>query len=143
MHVGIVAACLPTLKPMFAQFFGQLSTYAFSRDRTGRSAGRSQPFRSKGYMKQGDSLSQGQDSFAMKSIGGASQVQSSRIVAEGQGYGNETYRASVMRTSSRRWRRQNQTGDSDENILGHCDAGQPGVPSGMVIVRTTEVDVTS
>ncbi|KAF2437350.1 hypothetical protein P171DRAFT_373490 [Karstenula rhodostoma CBS 690.94] len=63
MNVGIIAANLPTLKPLVARFFTSLRTIAGSY---GSRAGRSTlatPYKSTGYMKHGEG-----QSFAMSSL---------------------------------------------------------------------------
>ena len=66
MHVGIIAACLPTMKPLFANFFGQMRSLATKGRTTGSNGLNSTPFRSNGYMKQ-DDMRPG-NSFAMKNM---------------------------------------------------------------------------
>ncbi|KAG9194707.1 hypothetical protein G6011_04742 [Alternaria panax] len=66
MHIGIIAACLPTMKPLFANFFGQVRSLATKGRTTGSNGLNSTPFRSNGYMKHND-MRPG-DSFAMKNM---------------------------------------------------------------------------
>lgn len=140
MHVGIIAACLPTLKPLFAQFFGQISNYAFSRDRTGRSANTNTPFRSTGYMKHSDS--QFSDSVALKEVNNGSQMYSGNPDEGGQNaaHNSNVYQVGISRSGSKHWRTQSAAGESDDSILAHDDSRTPA--RGMVILRTTEVNVT-
>jgi hypothetical protein len=134
MHIGILAACLPTLKPLFASFFGQIRT--FTKGRTTGSNGVSTPFRSNGYVKQNDAG----NSFAMKNMSEGSQSQLRSPYDEDVILGKESY--SVTTNGGRRDRRHSRAGDSDESILSHDHRRSNGMPRGMAIVRTTEVSVT-
>lgn len=121
MNVGIIAACLPTLKPLFANFFGQIR--ALTSGSVGRSAGLSGPFKSSGYLKQNDRSDGG--SYAMNNFSvDASMSKEGAVI-----YGGPNNR-------DRRW---SKAAESDESILPH----QGAAPKGKVIVRTTEVNVSS
>ena len=68
MNTGIIAACLPTLKPLAADFFGVVSALT-SGDRYGSRYASNGPSRvnaSKGYLKQQDRS--GTQSFAMGNV---------------------------------------------------------------------------
>jgi hypothetical protein len=136
MHIGILAACLPTLKPLFASFFGQIRT--FTKGRTTGSNGISTPFKSSGYVRHND----GRDlnSFAMKNLSEGSQSQHRSPYDEDFMLGKETY--VVTSNGGRRTRRQSAAGDSDESILSHSHRRSDGLARGLAIVRTTEVSVT-
>lgn len=131
MNIGITAANLPTLKPLFASFFGHIKslTNGSNGRTTGRSAGYA--FRgSSGYLKQSDFgvESPATASFALSNLSGNAE----------KGY----------RVKSWDRRRQSQAGESDESILRECGVGVGRgegigrVPSGRVIVKTTEVNVS-
>ncbi|KAL1603523.1 hypothetical protein SLS60_005111 [Paraconiothyrium brasiliense] len=64
MNVGITAANLPTLKPLFARFFTSLRTMAGSYGSRGGHSTLNTPYKSTGYFKQED---QG-NSFALSSL---------------------------------------------------------------------------
>ncbi|KAF1838094.1 hypothetical protein BDW02DRAFT_51514 [Decorospora gaudefroyi] len=143
MHVGIIAACLPTLKPLFANFFGQVRAYTKGRT-TGSGGINSAPFRSNGYVKQND----GRKNFAMKNMSEGSQSTGGRDpYAEDVVLGKDTYTVEAGRGGIGRVR--SQGGESDESILSHeaprdraRDRESASVPRGMAIVRTTVVDVS-
>ncbi|KAH7395060.1 hypothetical protein DE146DRAFT_633419 [Phaeosphaeria sp. MPI-PUGE-AT-0046c] len=135
MHIGILAACLPTLKPLFATFFGQIRT--FTKGRSNGSNGISTPFKSSGYVKQDDAY--GNSSFALKDMSDGSQSQPRSPYDEDVVLGKDLY--TVKTNVGRRARRQSDAGESDESILGHGNRRSDGL-RGMAIVRTTEVSVT-
>jgi hypothetical protein len=136
MHIGILAACLPTLKPLFASFFGSIRT--LTKGRTTGSGGISTPFKSNGYVKHDDTRHQ--NSFAMKNLSESSQSQPRSPYDEDVVLGKESY--NVTANGGRRNRRQSCAGESDESILGHDNRRSDGLARGMAIVRTTEVSVT-
>jgi hypothetical protein len=143
MHIGIIAACLPTLKPLFANFFGQLRSLTGGRT-TGSGGVNSAPFRSNGYMRHDDR----QNNFAMKNMSEGSQSTGRDPYAEDAMLGKKTYTVEAGRGPGRgggHGRVRSQTGESDESILSH-EGPQGGerrnVPRGMTIVRTTEVNVS-
>jgi hypothetical protein len=115
MHIGILAACLPTLKPLFASFFGQIRTFT-----KGRTTGSNTPFKGSGYVRHTDG-----NSFALKNL--------SSPYDEDVMLGKESYIS-----GGRRARRQSGAGESDESILEHGKRGS----NGLAIVKTTEVSVT-
>lgn len=135
MHIGILAACLPTLKPLFATFFGQIRT--FTKGRSNGSNGISAPFKSNGYVKQDDAY--GSSSFAMKDMSDGSPSQPRSQYDEDVVLGKDLY--TVTTNVGRRARRHSDAGDSDETILGRDNRRSDGL-RGMAIVRTTEVSVT-
>jgi hypothetical protein len=144
MHVGIIASCLPTLKPLFASFFGQISHITKGRT-TGSGGINSTPFRSNGYMKHNDRGNH----FAMKNMSEGSQSTGRDPYAEDAVLGKETYTAEAGRgmRNSGLSRSKSQAGESDESILSH-DGPETGgmrrsaIPRGMTIVRTTEVNIS-
>jgi hypothetical protein len=136
MHVGILAACLPTLKPLFASFFGQIRT--LTKGRTTGSNGISAPFKSNGYVKQNDGVRS--NSFAMKNMSEGSQSQPRSQYDEDVVLGKEMY--TVTSNGGRKGPRRSRAGGSDESILGHEHRRSDGLARGMGIVRTTEVSVT-
>jgi len=134
MHVGIIAACLPTMKPLFANFFGQMRSLATK----GRTTGNSTPFRSNGYMRHND-MRPG-DSFAMRNMsGGARDPYSEDTVL-----GKDTYTVEASRGRALS-RPKSLAGESDDSILEHeVNTGERRsvLPRGMTIVRTTEVNIS-
>ncbi|KAI4622900.1 uncharacterized protein J4E87_005993 [Alternaria ethzedia] len=134
MHVGIIAACLPTMKPLFANFFGQMRSLATK----GRTTGNSTPFRSNGYMRHND-MRPG-DSFAMRNMsGGARDPYSEDTVL-----GKDTYTCEASRGRALS-RPKSLAGESDDSILEHeVNTGERRsvLPRGMTIVRTTEVNIS-
>ena len=91
-------------------------------------------------MKYGDSRTQ--DSILLKAVTGKSNTQS-RIDEAGWAQDSEVYKVGVTRSGSRRWRKeQSPAGENDGSILAHDKSGEGPMPPGMVIVRTTEVNVT-
>ncbi|KAF2829246.1 hypothetical protein CC86DRAFT_464898 [Ophiobolus disseminans] len=133
MHVGIIAACLPTLKPLFANFFDSIRT--FTKGRSTGSNAISAPFQSHGYIKHNDA--QGQNSFAMKNMSEGSQSQPRSPYDEEDVLAKGTY--SVTTSGGRRDRRQSRSGESDESILSHDRPA--GLTRGRGIVKTSEVEV--
>ncbi|PSN73976.1 hypothetical protein BS50DRAFT_670466 [Corynespora cassiicola Philippines] len=129
MNVGIMAACLPTLKPLFANFFGHIR--AMTSGSQGRSTGLSKPYNSNGYFRQNEPTDR---SFALKEINSslASTAQQGAYSAESPTvYGGSNWES----------RRQSKGGESDESILPL--QGAPHLqPKGRVIIRTTEVNVS-
>lgn len=141
MHIGILAACLPTLKPLFASFFGSIRT--FTKGRTNGSHNISTPFKSSGYVKQDDTY--GNSSFALKDMSDttSSPSQPRSPYDEDVVLGKEMYTVTTNVTNvGRRTRRQSGAGESDESILGHHEQRRSDGLRGMAIVRTTEVSVT-
>ena len=87
MHVGIIAACLPTLKPLFATFFGQIRTTTRGH---ATSSGISAPFKSNGYIQHRDNAP-GSSNFAMTNLSEGSQTRSGDPYDENIMLGKETY----------------------------------------------------
>ncbi|KAJ4288002.1 hypothetical protein N0V90_012018 [Kalmusia sp. IMI 367209] len=122
MNIGITAANLPTLKPLFATFFTSLRTMASYGSRNNRSA-LSTPYKATGYLKQTDDTlaSPGTTSFAMSSLS--------------------------KKSGDKEWaKRGSQGGESDESILRDMVVREGGggvarMPSGRIL-RTTEVNIT-
>ncbi|KAF1934748.1 hypothetical protein EJ02DRAFT_167359 [Clathrospora elynae] len=139
MHVGILAACLPTLKSLFAGFFGQISSFTKGRTTGSRGIHRG-PFRSNGYMKH--SNKQGQSHFAMKNLSDGSQSTGRDPYSEDAVLGKETYTAEAGR--GRIGRPTSQAGESNESILSHDGSAEQrrSVPRGVAVVRTTEVNIS-
>ncbi|RYN50891.1 hypothetical protein AA0118_g6774 [Alternaria tenuissima] len=142
MHVGIIAACLPTMKPLFANFFGQMRSLATKGRTTGSNGLNSTPFRSNGYMKQ-DDMRPG-NSFAMKNMSENSSSTGRDPYTEDAVLGKDTYHAEAGRGMGMS-RPRSQAGESDESILDH-EVGRGNrrsvLPRGMTIVRTTEVNIS-
>ena len=140
MHVGIIAACLPTLKPLFANFFGQIRTFTKGRTSRTNGSGISTPFKSNGYVKHPDD--QGQGSFAMKNFSEGSQSRSRDPYEEDAVLGKDTsYSAEAGR--GRLGRVRSQAGESDESILSHDGPRtRSSLARGMTIIKTTEVNVS-
>lgn len=134
MHVGISAACLPALKPLFANFFGQMRN--LTRSRT-IGSGISTPFRSNGYIQHRDAGIK--SSFAMKNISDGSKSSSRDPYDEDVILGRETYK---VEAKGRLSRMRNQAGESDESILGYNLPNRGSHGQGLTIVKTTEVNIT-
>jgi hypothetical protein len=68
MNVGILAACLPTLRPIAANSFGTVSAFKSSNRHPSRyqTAGPSRPYVSNGYIRQSESS--GTHSYAMEDM---------------------------------------------------------------------------
>ncbi|OAL54457.1 hypothetical protein IQ07DRAFT_558600 [Pyrenochaeta sp. DS3sAY3a] len=145
MHVGIIAACLPTLKPLFANFFGQLRTLTKGRTsgNTGGNSGISTPFKSNGYVKQEDSRNG--NSYALKNMSEGSASRSRDPYGDDVLLGKETYNVNAAGGGGRLGRVRSQAGESDESILSHdgpAVGARSSLARGMTIVRTTEVNVS-
>ena len=143
MHVGIIAACLPTMKPLFANFFGQVRSIA-TRGRTGGSTGlNSTPFRSKGYVKQSEQHTE--NSFVMKNRSDGSNHSTTRDpYAEDVVFGKDSYTVQAGRGRTDFSRMESQDRESDDSIesLQVGCANRRTVPRGLTIVKTTEVAIS-
>lgn len=127
MNVGIIAACLPTLKPLAADFFGAVSALT-SGGRYGQGSkpgtnGGSRPFVSNGYLKQQERSATA--SYAMGEMRGSA----------GRSHPDSPYDEDFKEgTITYVKRRGSQSGQSDESVLPlHRTHGG--------ILRTTEVEV--
>ena len=118
MNVGIIAACLPTLKPLAANFFGAVSALT-SGERYGSRYGNahSRPHVSNGYLKQPERS--GNQSYAMGDMK-ADNTPTGTVSPFDEGFTDSSAR------------RGSSAGDSDESILRH----------GKGIMRTTEVRIS-
>jgi hypothetical protein len=142
MHVGIIAACLPTMKPLFANFFGQVRSLATKGRTTGSNGINSTHFRSNGYMKHND-MRPGH-SFAMKNMSENSTSTGRDPYTEEAVLGKETYHVEAGRGRAMS-RPRSPAGESDESILDHevgTGERRSVLPRGMTIVRTTEVNIS-
>lgn len=130
MNIGITAANLPTLKPLFANFFSNLRALSAYGSRTARS-GRTTPYKATGYLKQSDAgFSHAENSFAMSNLSRSAGGGSRGVAGEEE----KTWASSSLS------KRGSQSGESDETILReHGMMGRGRSTKG--IVRTTEVDV--
>ncbi|KAF3044530.1 hypothetical protein E8E11_008868 [Didymella keratinophila] len=166
MNVGIIAANLPTLKPLFANFFGHMRTLTKGRSTGSRSTPLSGPFKSNGYYRQNDSSTGGEGSgsgragtmggsYAMRDIsaGSADEPQKKDSYDEILVLGKESYVVDVGRS-----RRQSTTRGSNESSLGqeHVAPISPngplsptplsprgqGLARNLTILKTTEVRVS-
>lgn len=155
MNVGIIAANLPTLKPLFANFFGHMRTLTKGRSTGSRSGpGLSGPFQSSGYYKHDDrhTGTGGQSSYAMRDISGATESKKKDSYDEILVLGKESYGVDVGRS-----RTHSAAGASDESELVHERSKSPAWPlsplgplspsSGgpgrnFTITKTTEVRVS-
>ena len=143
MNVGIIAANLPTLKPLFANFFGHVRTFTKGRSTGSRSGpGISGPFKSNGYYRQDDrhTGTGGQSSYAMRDISAETETKKKDSYDEILVLGKESYGVDVGRS----WR-QSTAGASDENILTHEAPLSPrsvGLGRNLTILKTTEVRVS-
>ena len=127
MNVGITAANLPTLKPLFARWFtGLRTTLSGYGSRVNRSA-LSTPYRSSGYLKQEDAT----NSFALSSLSKKS---------TGDSYGKEwTKRGTRAMEESDEciWRLEHHSGP------GKRDFGRKeSTRNAGGIMRTTDVVIT-
>ncbi|KAL1652991.1 hypothetical protein SLS61_004612 [Didymella pomorum] len=159
MNVGIIAANLPTLKPLFANFFGHMRTLTKGRSTGSRSTPLSGPFKSNGYYRQNDSSTGERSgtmggSYAMRDISaGSNEPQKKDSYDEILVLGKESYGVDGGRI-----RRQSRTRGSDESSLGR-EHDVPTSPNGplsatplsprgqglarnLTIVKTTEVRVS-
>jgi hypothetical protein len=124
MNVGIIAACLPTLKPLASNFYGAVSALT-SGERYGSRYGsghltndRTRPYVSDGYMKHNERS--GTHSYPMDDM----RKPGSPFEPQDFAGGATAYGTSKRRGSS--------AADSDESIL----------PQQKGIMRTTEVRVS-
>lgn len=162
MNVGIIAANLPTLKPLFANFFGHMRTFTKGRS-SNQSHPLSGPFKSNGYYRQNDSNPgersgtegtgiTGQSSYAMRDISTDTTSKKKDSYDEILVLGKESYGVDVGRS-----RRQSTTRGSDESILAHKAPLSPhgplspagplnprsqGLGRNLTILKTTEVRVS-
>jgi hypothetical protein len=125
MNVGIIAACLPTLKPLAAGFFGAVSALT-SGERygsRGHTTGRFRPQASGGYLKQSEgSGTQSYDMDHLKRITARTTPESPYM---------EDYSGRTV-TYKAHGRKESLAGQSDESVL----------PLQKGIIKTTEVEVT-
>jgi len=144
MHVGIIAACLPTIKPLFASFFGQVRSIATKGRTAGSNGLNSTPFRSNGYVKQSEHHHS--SGFAMKNMSEASQSTGRDQYAEDVVLGKDMYTVEAGRGRDEYGRARDLARESDESVLSHeagCGPRRSSMlPRGLTIVRTTEVDVS-
>lgn len=166
MNVGIIAANLPTLKPLFASFFGHMRTLTKGRSTGSRSTPLSGPFKSNGYYRQNDSSAGdrersgdrpgiGGGSYAMRdmSSGSADEPKKKDSYDEILVLGKESYGVDMGRS----WG-QSVTRGSEESSLGR-EQDAPTSPHGplsptplsprshglgrnLTILKTTEVRVS-
>lgn len=147
MDVGIIAANLPTLKPLFANFFGHMRTLTKGRSTGSRSGpGLSGPFKSSGYFRQNDSHGHtghgGQSGYAMHDISASTEWKKKNSYDEILVLGKESY---GIDTGVGRSRKQSADGASDESILAHerpLSPGGRGLGRNLMILKTTEVRVS-
>ncbi|KAF2855767.1 hypothetical protein T440DRAFT_513858 [Plenodomus tracheiphilus IPT5] len=130
MHIGIIAACLPTIKPLFANFSSSIRTLTKGRSTNSlgpSKSGISTPFKSSGYVKQSEHHSRGQDDFALEEFG--ERRRGRDLYGEDVGLGKE----------GGEWRVEGGGGSETGSEVG---GGRRSVARGMTIVRTTEVNVS-
>ena len=149
MDVGIIAANLPTLKPLFANFFGHMRTLTKGRSTASRSGpGHSGPFASNGYHRHEGShtRSRTQNSYAMRDISMDKEAKKKDSYDEILVLGKENYGTEVGES-----RRRSVAGASDESILPHevpmsptdqVNARSGGLGRNLTILKTTEVRVS-
>ncbi|EDU41946.1 conserved hypothetical protein [Pyrenophora tritici-repentis Pt-1C-BFP] len=141
MYVGIIAACLPTLKPLFASTFGQMRSLATRGRSNSSNVIGNTPFRSNGYVKQSDSRSR--TSYALKNMSERSQSTAPDPYGEDAVWGKDTYTVEASRGRNGTLACvRSQSEESEESILeqeGVVHGARMSVPMGMMIVRTTEV----
>jgi hypothetical protein len=116
MNVGIIAGCLPTLKPLATDFFGAVS--AFTYGSRGHTIRRSRPQASSGYLRQSEPSERPLYSLDDLKAGPAKENR------EIHRTGTVVYKA--------HGRRKSAVGTSDESIL----------PLQKGIIRTTEVEIS-
>lgn len=124
MNVGIIAACLPTLKPLVSSFYGVVSAIT-SGERYGSRYGsrhgtnvRSRPYVSNGYLKQLDR--DGTHLYVMGEMKSSGARTTAEIPLEKQSFAEGAERHS------------NSAAERDESIL----------PQHNGIMRTTEVRIS-
>ncbi|KAF9694315.1 hypothetical protein EKO04_007413 [Ascochyta lentis] len=147
MNVGIIAANLPTLKPIFANFFGHMRTFTRGVRSTGSRSGPglSAPFKSNGYFRQDDrntnyTGSGGQASYAMRDVNQGTESGKKDSYDEILVLGKESYGVDVGRS-----RRQSAVRTSDESVLAHESPLSPrsqGLARNLTIMKTTEVRIS-
>ena len=149
MYVGIIAANLPTLKPLFANFFGRMRTLTKGRSAASRSGpGHSGPFASNGYQRhEGSNTRSGtEDSYAMRDISVDKEAKKKDSYDEILVLGKENYGAEVGK-----FRTQSAAGASVESILPHeapmsmtgqVNSRSGGLGRNLTILKTTEVRVS-
>jgi hypothetical protein len=119
LNVGITAACLPTLKPLAADFFGAVSALT-----SGEAYGsRSRPFHASGYLKQQERS--GNNSYALE------ERKNSRPMSAPDSLEEEFKENAGAYLSNKR--RASRAAESDESILPlHQHKG---------ILKTMEVEI--
>jgi hypothetical protein len=125
MNVGIIAACLPTLKPLAAGFFGAVSALT-SGERygsRGHTTGRYRPQVSAGYLKQSEGS--GTQSYDMDHL-----KRSTARTTPVSPYTEDYSRGTVPYKAH--GRKESLAGESDESII----------PLQKGIIKTTEVEIT-
>lgn len=160
MNVGIIAANLPTLKPLFANFFSHMRTLTKGRSTGSRSAPPSGPFKSNGYYRQNDSSAVERSgiaggSYAMHDIrtGPADEPTKKDSYDQILVLGKESYGVDAGRS-----RRQSTTRGSDESSLGRehdtptslhgplsptpLSPRSQGLGRNVMILKTTEVRIS-
>jgi hypothetical protein len=116
MNVGIMAGCLPTLKPLATDFFGAVS--AFTYGSRGHTIRRSRPQASSGYLRQSEPS--GRLSYNLDDLKAGPAEENRDIYRTG----TVVYKA--------HGRRKSTVGMSDESVL----------PLQKGIIRTTEVEIS-
>ena len=125
MNVGIIAACLPTLKPIAASFLGTVSALTSSTRYASRhpTTGPSRPYASNGYIRQAERS--GTRSFAMKDLNCSNDGS-----LNGSAVDKEYLGAGVAHTTH--MGRVSCAAGSEDSIL----------PAQKGIVRTVEVEIS-
>lgn len=146
MNVGIIAANLPTLKPLFANFFGNIRTFTKGRSTGSRSGhGLSAPFKSNGYFRQDDrstnhASSCEQNSYTMRDINTLTGPNKKESYDDILILGKENYDVSVEYSG-----RQSAAGASDDIASAHDRLSIPRsqcLSQTLPILKTTEVRVS-
>lgn len=150
MNVGILAANLPTLKPLFANFFGHMRTFTKGHS-TGSGSVLPTPFKSNGYFRHDGNRANrtgtsDEGSYALNDMSQRTKSRKKNSYDEILVLGKESYGVDAGRG-----RRQSAAGASDESILGHerlatspglLDSRSQGLARNMTILRTTEVSIS-
>lgn len=128
LNVGIIAACLPTLKPLAAGFFGAVSALTSGEgygSRYANSGQRSRPFHSNGYLKQEERGGTNR-SYALEEMKGSRAKTPDSL--------EEDFKENAGAYLSNNISRKSRAGESDESILPlHKNGG---------ILKTTEVEIS-
>ncbi|KAH9882067.1 hypothetical protein J1614_001239 [Plenodomus biglobosus] len=155
LHIGIIAASLPTIKPLIATFSSTIRTLTRARTiTTSTSTSLTTPFKSSGYVKQPEHHALGHPGFAMKNLGdrgrGRDLYDEDVVLGKeggGGGWRVEGGRGRSAEDRGRGYGERDGERETDRNGHGNARGGvlplaRGSVPRGMTIVRTTEVNIS-